>query len=220
MRGRPPVHDDRSVLNGILWVLRTGAAWADLPERFPSSSTCYRRFSKWVKTGVFRKILEALARDLEERGAINLSECFIDGTFVVAKKGAQKWERPSGGKVRSSWLLQTLLVFHSPCTRILLVLMKSPLSKLPSMKLSQWDSPEELLGIVPMTAMQCWSRHGNKRWKRLFPPENADVISGSMMPMCTRSVIWSNAFLQSSSHFDALQPAMKNWPRHSGQMSC
>ena len=105
VRGRPPVHDDRSVLNGILWVLRTGAAWADLPERFPSSSTCYRRFSKWVKTGVFRKILEALARDLEERGAINLSECFIDGTFVVAKKGAQKWERPSGGKVRSSWLL-------------------------------------------------------------------------------------------------------------------
>lgn len=51
VRGRPPVHDDRSVLNGILWVLRTGAAWADLPERFPSSSTCYRRFSKWVKTG-------------------------------------------------------------------------------------------------------------------------------------------------------------------------
>lgn len=153
-RGRPPIHDDRSVLNGILWVLRTGAAWADLPERFPSSSTCYRRFSKWGKAGLFRKILEALARDLEERGAIDLSECFIDGTFVVAKKGAQKWERPSGAKVRSSWLLQTLLVFHSPCTRILLALMKSPLSKLPSMKLSPWDSPDELLGIVPMTVIR------------------------------------------------------------------
>lgn len=96
MRGRPPVHDDRSVLNGILWVLRTGAAWADLPERFPSSSTCYRRFSKWVKTGVFRKILEALARDLEERGAINLSECFIDGTFVVAKKGRKSGKDQAG----------------------------------------------------------------------------------------------------------------------------
>ena len=153
-RGRPPIHDDRSVLNGILWVLRTGAAWADLPERFPSSSTCYRRFSKWGKAGLFRKILAALARDLEERGAINLPECFIDGTFVVAKKGAQKWERPSGAKVRSSWLLQTLLVFHSPCTRILLALMKLPLSKLPSMKLSPWDSPDELLGIVPMTVIR------------------------------------------------------------------
>ena len=51
-------------------------------------------------------------------------------------------------------------------------------------------------------------------------PENADVISGSMMSMSTRSVIWSNAFLQSSSHFDALQPAMINWPRHTGQTSC
>ena len=153
-RGRPPVHDDRSVPNGILWVLRAGAAWADLPERFPSSSTCYRRFSKWVKTGVFRKIPEALARDLEERGAINLSECFIDGAFVVAKKGAQKWERPGGAKARSSWLSRTLLVFHSPRARIPLVLMKSPLSRLPSMKLSPWDSPDELLGIVPMTVIR------------------------------------------------------------------
>lgn len=153
-RGRPPVHDDRAVMNGILWVLRTGAAWAELPERFPSSSTCYRRFSKWVKSGILRKILEALARDLEERGGINLSECFIDGTFVIAKKGAQKWERPSGAKVRSSWLLQTLLVFHSSCTRILLPLMKSPLSRLPSMKLSPWDDPDELLGIVPTTVIR------------------------------------------------------------------
>ncbi|MDR1660701.1 MAG: transposase [Desulfovibrio sp.] len=113
-------------MDGVLWVLRTGAAWADLPERFPSSATCYRRFSKWIKSGLFRKILEALARDLEERGAINLSGCFIDGIFAVAKKGAQKWERPSGAKVRSSWSLRTLLVFRSPCTRILPALMKSP----------------------------------------------------------------------------------------------
>ena len=96
VRGRPPVHDDRPVPNGILWVLRTGAAWADLPERFPSSSTCCRRFGKWGKTGVFRKILEALARDLEERGAINLSECFIDGTFVVAKRGRKSGKDQAG----------------------------------------------------------------------------------------------------------------------------
>lgn len=47
--GYPQVHTDHEVLNDILWVLRTGAAWMDLPDRFPSSSTCYRRFSKWVK---------------------------------------------------------------------------------------------------------------------------------------------------------------------------
>jgi transposase len=48
-RGRSLKHDDRAVLNGVLWALRTGAAWADLPERFPSGSTCFRRFSRWVK---------------------------------------------------------------------------------------------------------------------------------------------------------------------------
>ena len=217
--GRPQIHSDREVLNGVLWVLRTGAAWADLPDRFPSSATCYRRFSKWVKDGRLRKILESLARHLEDNGLINLEECFIDGTFVVAKKGAQKWERPSGAKVRSSWLLLTLLVYLSPCTRILLTLMKSDLSRLQSMKLSRWDDPEELLGIVPMTVMQYWNRHGNKRWKWLFPPENADVISASMTPMCTRSVIWLNVFLQSSSHFGELQRAMTNLPRPFGRTS-
>ena len=152
--GRPQVHTDREVLNGILWVLRTGAAWMDLPDRFPSSSTCYRRFSKWVKDGRLKKILEALARHLEDKGLINLEECFIDGTFVVAKKGGQKLERPSGAKVRSSWLLLTLQVYLSPCTRILLTLMKSNLCRLRSMKLSRWDAPEDLLGIVPMTAIR------------------------------------------------------------------
>jgi transposase len=153
-KGRPPLHDNRSVMNGILWVLRTGAAWNDLPDRYPSSTTCFRRFSVWVGDGVMRKILEALAQNLEERGGIDLAECFIDGTFVVAKKGAPKWERPSGAKVRSSWLLQTLMVFLSPCTRLLLAHMKSPLSKLRSMKPSRWDDPDDLSGIVPTTVIR------------------------------------------------------------------
>ena len=153
-RGRPQKHNNRAALNGILWVLRTGAAWADLPDRFPSGSTCFRRFSLWVRAGVLRKILEALARDLEARGKIDLAECFIDGTFVVAKKGAPKWERPSGAKVASSWLLRTLLVFHSPCTRLLLLHMKSDLSKLPSMRPSPWDNPDDLLGIAPTTLIR------------------------------------------------------------------
>jgi hypothetical protein len=96
------------------------AAWADLPDRFPSGCTCFRRFTRWVKSGVMRQLLESLARHLEETGRIDLSECFIDGTFVVAKKGDPKWERPSGARVRSSWLLLTLMIFHSSCTRLLL----------------------------------------------------------------------------------------------------
>jgi transposase len=90
-RGRP-WKDSREVINGILWVLRSGARWEDLPERFPPYQTCHRRFQQWVRQGVLRSVLEALAEDLRARGELDLSECFIDGTFVVAKKGARSGE--------------------------------------------------------------------------------------------------------------------------------
>src|SRR5712691_6702095 len=59
-RGRP-WRDPRDVLNGILWVLRTGSPWADLPERYPPYQTCHRRFQQWVRSGIMRGVLEALA---------------------------------------------------------------------------------------------------------------------------------------------------------------
>ena len=125
-RGRP-WRDDREIFNGIFWILRSGARWCDLPERFPPYQTCHRRFQQWVRAGVLRTILEALARDLYDRGHFDLSQCFIDATFVIAKKGASEWEIPSAAKVRSSWQWQTALVFLSPCTLHLLRRMKSPL---------------------------------------------------------------------------------------------
>jgi len=128
-RGRPRI-EDRAVLNGIFWILRTGAPWADLPGRFPSYQTCHRRFQEWVESGTLKSVLESLAEDLRSRGKLDLSECFIDGTFVVAKKGGCAWERPSGAKVRRSWLWQTAMVFLSPYTLHLLLRMKSPLSRI------------------------------------------------------------------------------------------
>jgi transposase len=86
-RGRPWL-DARVVLNGILWIVRTGAQWQDLPARYPPYQPCHRRFQHWVRSGVFERLLQALATDLQDRGKLDLSECFIDGTFVVAKKGA------------------------------------------------------------------------------------------------------------------------------------
>jgi len=105
------------MLNGILWILRTGAPWRDLPERYPPYQTCHRRFQRWAEDGVLDKILRTLAEELKDRGDLDLSECFVDGTFVGAKKGAGRWERPSGAKARSSWRWQTALVFLSPCSR-------------------------------------------------------------------------------------------------------
>jgi transposase len=114
--GRPP-QKPRAVLNGILWILRTGAPWGDLPERYPPKSTCHRRFQEWTESGVFAKILTALAKDLKERGGIDLSEGFIDGTFAPAKKGAMVWAKPKGAKEPKLWALQTLSVFLSPLTQ-------------------------------------------------------------------------------------------------------
>lgn len=111
-RGRP-YRDPRDVLNGILWVLRTGAPWKDLPERYPPYQTCHRRFQAWVKHGVMEKILQTLAQDLKERGKLDLSECFIDATFVSAKKGVLEWDAPSVAKGARSWQWQTALVFLS-----------------------------------------------------------------------------------------------------------
>jgi transposase len=114
-RGRP-WRDPRDVLNGILWVLRTGAPWHDLPARYPPYQTCHRRFQLWVRSGTLERVLRTLAEDLRERGGLDLSECFIDGTFVVAKKGGAAWARPAGARAASSWQWQTALVFLSPCT--------------------------------------------------------------------------------------------------------
>ena len=62
-RGRP-WRGNREVMNGILWILRSGARWKDLPARFPPYQTCHRRFQQWSRDGTLRRVLEALAEDL------------------------------------------------------------------------------------------------------------------------------------------------------------
>jgi transposase len=114
-RGRKQ-RDAREVLNGILWILRTGAPWKDLPPRYPPYQTCHRRFQQWAKSGVFKRIVQELAEDLSERGGIDIREAFIDGTFVPAKKGVLLSARQSAAKAPRSWPSQTLLVFLSPLT--------------------------------------------------------------------------------------------------------
>ncbi|MGH7725481.1 MAG: IS5 family transposase [Candidatus Eiseniibacteriota bacterium] len=96
-RGRPWRHA-REVLNGILWILRTGARWQDLPDRYPSRATCQRRHQEWSESGVFERILHALAEDLRDRGKLDLSECSIDGSFVGAKKGGSALGKTKRGK--------------------------------------------------------------------------------------------------------------------------
>ena len=75
------------MLNGILWVLGTGAQWRELPEKYPSYQTCHRRFQQWVCEGKLEQILRGLVEELRARGKLQLEEAFIDASFPGAKKG-------------------------------------------------------------------------------------------------------------------------------------
>ena len=57
--------DDRKVLNGIYWRLRTGSPWADIPRRYGPSTTCYNRFTRWRKKGVWDRIFAAVSAAYE-----------------------------------------------------------------------------------------------------------------------------------------------------------
>ncbi|WP_353044743.1 IS5 family transposase [Mesorhizobium sp. M1365] len=88
-RGVPRV-DDRRVLNGIFWVLRSGAPWRDLPERYGPRTTCYNRFVRWRRAGVWDRLMDAISA--EHDGDIQM----IDSTSIrahqqaaTAKKGDQ-----------------------------------------------------------------------------------------------------------------------------------
>ena len=111
-RGRPQ-RDSREVLEGILWILRTGARWKDMPSRFPPYQTCFTRFQAWRKKGLLENILRTLLDDLQSRGGIDLSETYIDGSFVSAKKGAVALVKQSAEKGPRSWQSRTAMVFLS-----------------------------------------------------------------------------------------------------------
>ncbi len=120
--GRPP-RDRRTLVNGIFWILHTGAPWRDLPERFGPWQTVYHHFAKWRRDGVFAEIIEALQITLDDRGLIDWDLWCIDGANVRAARaaaGADKkvstgtstnrrttlWAAAEAGLDRSStWLL-------------------------------------------------------------------------------------------------------------------
>ncbi len=85
--GRPN-NDHRTVLSGMLWILRTGAPWRDLPPRFGAWATVASRFYSWRKAGIWPRILERLHQQGERAGRLDWSLHFVDGTVVRAHQHA------------------------------------------------------------------------------------------------------------------------------------
>ena len=80
--------EHRLLVHAILWILATGAPWRDLPERFGPWGTVYDRFRKWVRNGLWHKILQHLQVQSQAKGTIDWNLFFIDGSVVRAHKAA------------------------------------------------------------------------------------------------------------------------------------
>ena len=90
--------DDRKVLNGIYWRLRTGSPWAEIPERYGPSTTCYNRFVRWARIGVWDRIFEAISRAYDgDLQMIDSSSTASTSMVRTAKRGGPKKRRPPLG---------------------------------------------------------------------------------------------------------------------------
>ena len=73
--GRPRA-DDRQTLNGILYVLRTGCRWEDLPKVYGHASTCWRRLRRWQEEGIWERLWQQMLSTLDERGRLEWERAF------------------------------------------------------------------------------------------------------------------------------------------------
>ncbi|MBI3443594.1 transposase [Candidatus Woesebacteria bacterium] len=86
-KGGRPRADDKKTLEGILWILKTGAQWSELPSNYGSYATCWRRLKAWEEDGTWEKIWKQLLSTLSRADKLMLSVGMVDGTFAPAKKG-------------------------------------------------------------------------------------------------------------------------------------
>ncbi len=96
-KGGRPAEDHRRIINGMLWIDRTGAPWRDMPECYGPWSTISTRFYRWVKIGLWDRILAAVQTQADAAGELDWDTHYVDGTVIRAhqhaagaKKGTQK----------------------------------------------------------------------------------------------------------------------------------
>ena len=94
--------DHRKVLNGMLWILRSGAPWRDLPERYGKWQSVHHRFVRWRRDGTFDRVLKALQIRLDKAGKIDWDLWLVDGTNIRASRAAAGARKKSRRTISSS----------------------------------------------------------------------------------------------------------------------
>ena len=92
--------DHRSIVNGIFWILSSGAPWRDLPERYGSYKTVHRRLLKWRKDGTWERVLKRLRVELDQRGLLDWEQWNVDSTSIRATRHAAG-ARKKGGRFQT-----------------------------------------------------------------------------------------------------------------------
>lgn len=90
--------NDRRTIEGILYILTTGCRWQDLPRDYGAPTTVRRRLKRWGEAGVWERIWRAALSALDQRGQLDWSMSFVDGSFAPAKNGSEKVGATKKGK--------------------------------------------------------------------------------------------------------------------------
>ena len=90
--------DHRTVLNGIFWILNSGAKWRELPERYGKWNSVYQRFNRWSQSGLIAQLLERLQIRLNDEGYIDHETWLVDATIIRGSRAAAGARHPTGEK--------------------------------------------------------------------------------------------------------------------------
>jgi len=114
-RGRPPL-DQRTLINGILWILRCNKPWRALPSRYGSHEACYQYYKAYKRSGLLKKILAALMRDLENRGRFDFTHAINSGiVHMVEREGRVNYYILP--EYSEDWKVSTSLLFYQEIAR-------------------------------------------------------------------------------------------------------
>ena len=205
-RGVPRV-DDRRVLNGIFWRLRTGAPWADIPERYGPYTTCVNRFNRWRRAGVWDRLLEAVSKAYD--GDIQMINSLQHPRASARRQHPKKDDRSRCmGRSRGGLTTKIHALVDACGLPIALKLTEGQAhdGRAAADMLASLGQGDILLGDAPTIPMPC-----AKTWRRAAPGPTSSPCPTAAACQPSRhssiaSATWSSASSTNSSIFEPSRP--------------